>query len=67
MSDYEMEVAIQDGFKNRLAKLDNKIQKLQDKKAKLGCRSVMLEAELARAQGDIALTTHALKRFKNTQ
>ena len=65
MSDYEMEVAICDGFRNRLQKLDSKIDKLHEKKAKLGCRSVLLEAELERINNQISLTQHALKRFQN--
>lgn len=63
LSEYEIEVAIRDGFRNRLKKIDAKIeQNLKDQADNPS--SLLLRAEMNRLENQKTITETTQKRLK---
>lgn len=63
LSEYEIEVAIRDGFRNRLKKIDAKIkQNLKDQADSPS--SILLRAEMSRLENQKTITETTQKRLK---
>lgn len=63
LSEYEIEVAIRDGFRNRLKKIDAKIKQNSKDQAE-NPSSLLLRAEMNRLENQKTITETTQKRLK---